>query len=171
MNRHEDLSELRYSVLHLSKTIGLTTKFLRFLKKISFYFLTTRIQLSFNNVCSINIYDLSPTLCKRKDPTFVELLGLLAEEIAEVHFEVAFVVEFFFRANDRQENGTNSSQWEPSLENTVDVEPQSIRASIVFHALTLQCEVWHCHVKNKPYPAFPGVLLQLCPIADSRDQH
>ena len=32
---------------------------------------------------------------------------------------------------------------------------KSIRASIIFHASTLQCEVWHCHAKNKFYPAFP----------------
>jgi hypothetical protein len=40
---------------------------------------------------------LSPTLWKRKDPTFVEVLGLLAEEVDEVHFEVILVVELFSR--------------------------------------------------------------------------
>ena len=37
-------------------------KFFAVFSKMFFLFLTTRIQLSFNNVCSITIYDLSPTL-------------------------------------------------------------------------------------------------------------
>jgi hypothetical protein len=38
---------------------------------------------------------LSPTLWQRKDPAFVEVLRLLAEEVDEVHFEIVLVVEFF----------------------------------------------------------------------------
>jgi hypothetical protein len=59
------------------------------------YFLTAKIQLSFNNVCSIAIYDLSPTLWKGKNPSLIELLGLLAKEVTEVHFEVVLFVNFF----------------------------------------------------------------------------
>jgi hypothetical protein len=44
------------------KVIGLVRNFLRFFSKILFLFLTSRIQLAFNNVCSITIYDLLPTL-------------------------------------------------------------------------------------------------------------
>jgi hypothetical protein len=82
-----------------SKTIRLSTKFSRFFQKMSGYFLTAKIQLSFNKVCSNAIYDLSPTLWKGKNPSFVELLGLLAKEVTEVHFEVVFFVNFFFRLN------------------------------------------------------------------------
>ena len=64
------------------------TKFFAFFFKFSFYFFSSRLQLTFNNVCSIAIYDLSQTLWQRKDPAFVEFLGLLAEEVDEVHFEV-----------------------------------------------------------------------------------
>jgi hypothetical protein len=38
---------------------------------------------------------LSPTLWERKNPAFVKVLGLLVEEVDEVHFEVVLVVEFF----------------------------------------------------------------------------
>ena len=78
-----------------NKNIGLTTKFLHFFLKILFYFLIKKIQLSFNNVGTISIYDLAPTLWKRKDPTFVEILGLLAEEVVEVHFQIVFGVKLF----------------------------------------------------------------------------
>ena len=59
------------------------------------------MQLSLNNVYSITIYHLSPTLWKRKDPALIELL---TKEIVEVHFEVAFVMEVFCRTSHWQEN-------------------------------------------------------------------
>ena len=63
------------------QSIGLARNFLRFFRKISFYFLTSRIQLGFNNVCTITIYDLSPTHGQRKDPGFVKVLRLLVKEV------------------------------------------------------------------------------------------
>ena len=75
--------------------IGLVRNFSRFFQKFYFYFLNIRIQLSINNVCSITIYDLSPTLWQRKDLLFVEVLRVLVEEVEEIHFEVVLVFELF----------------------------------------------------------------------------
>ncbi len=81
--------------IRMEEGIRLATKFLRFFRKFYFYFLTSRIQLALNNVCSITIYDWSPMLRQRKDPTFIEVLGLLAKEVDEVRFEIVLVIEFF----------------------------------------------------------------------------
>ena len=52
----------QWETVQTRRNIGLVRNFLRFFRKLSCYFLTSRIQLGFNNVCSITIYDLSPTL-------------------------------------------------------------------------------------------------------------
>ena len=52
----------------------------------------------------------------------------------------------------------------------MDVRPRPVRASIIFHVLTLRCEVWRCHVKSIFGPASAEVLLQLGPMFVSRDQ-
>ena len=52
----------------------------------------------------------------------------------------------------------------------MDMGPRPVRASIIFHVLTLRCEVWCCHVKTIFGPASPEVLPPLGSIVDSRDQ-
>ena len=52
----------------------------------------------------------------------------------------------------------------------VDVELESIQASITLRMLILQHEVWHYHATNKLFSAFPGVLLQRGLIVDSKAQ-
>jgi hypothetical protein len=52
-----------YFISEEHKHIGLVRNvFAFFFRKFYFYFLISRIQLAFNNVCSFTIYDLSPTL-------------------------------------------------------------------------------------------------------------
>ena len=52
----------------------------------------------------------------------------------------------------------------------VDLESQSIQASVTFRMLNLQHELWHYYARNRLYPAFPRVLPQCGLIVDNKDQ-
>ena len=86
---------LFFSILKIN-SIGLARNILRFFQKFSFYFLNWKVQLAFNNICSIAVYDLSPTLWQGKNFAFVEVPGLLSKKFNQVHVEVILIVEFFF---------------------------------------------------------------------------
>ena len=80
-----------------STCIRLATNYCNILQIFLFYFFNTIIQLSFNKVCSIIIYDMLPTFWQRKDPASIELLGLLAKESGQVSLRSSSSSNFFSR--------------------------------------------------------------------------
>ena len=90
-------------------SIGLARNILRFFQKFSFYSLNWKVQLAFNNIYSIAVYDLWPTLWQGKNPAFQEVPGLLTKKLNQVHFEAILIVEVFFHVNSQIENDTSGS--------------------------------------------------------------
>ena len=76
-------------------TIGLARKFCRFFQSFYSILFLLNIKLVFNDICSVTIYNLSPTLWQRRDSASVKVLRLLAEEVSQIHFEAAFIIELF----------------------------------------------------------------------------
>ena len=87
-----------------------------------FLFLTSKVQLAFNNVCSIAVLDWRPIIQQTKDPAFVEVLKLWIENINGAHYESIFRIELFPYKKDSIEKDTNDSQWQSKLENMMNVE-------------------------------------------------
>lgn len=66
-----------------------------FFSKILFLFFQSNSQLAFKYISTTTIYHLSPTFWQGQDPEFVEVLGLLIEEVDQFHFDIVLVVELF----------------------------------------------------------------------------
>ena len=83
------------TVRYKNITIGLARKFCRFFQSFYFTLFLLNIKLVFNDIYSVAIYNLSTTLWQRKDSAFVKVLRFLAEEVSQIHFETAFIIELF----------------------------------------------------------------------------
>ena len=75
--------------------IRLALKFLLFFQKFYFYLSIWTIKLAFRYICTITIYDSSSTLWQRQDSAFLQILGLLTEEVDGINFQVVLIVELF----------------------------------------------------------------------------
>ena len=69
------------------------------------------MQLAFRYICTITIYDWSPTLWQRQDPVIIEILGPLTKEIDEVNFHVVLIVERFLTKMVRKKTEQIIIRW------------------------------------------------------------